>query len=80
MAKPPVSSATRTFGERVRECRHELGVSQETLAACAGLHWTFVSQAERGLRNISLHNLLKLSAGLQVDPARLVTGLEPPES
>ncbi|MET9260318.1 helix-turn-helix transcriptional regulator [Amycolatopsis sp. NPDC004079] len=78
MAKPPVSEAARVLGERVRTFRDDLGISQEKLAALAGVHWTFVSQVERGLRNLNLHNLLKFAAGLQVDPAELVAGLVPP--
>ncbi|MGW7533636.1 helix-turn-helix domain-containing protein [Amycolatopsis sp. NPDC054798] len=78
MAKPPISAATRAVGERVREFRAEAGLSQEQLAELAGVHWTFVSQVERGLRNINLHNLLKFADGLGVNPARLVDGLRPP--
>jgi transcriptional regulator with XRE-family HTH domain len=74
-----MSVATRTFGERVRTRRHELGKSQEQLADDCDLHWTFVGQVERGRRNVSLHNILKLASGLQIDPAELVRGLKPPE-
>jgi transcriptional regulator with XRE-family HTH domain len=75
----PISSATRVFGERVRARRQELGLSQEALADQAGVHWTFLGQVERGQRNLNLHNLLKLAAGLGVDPAELVRGLQPPD-
>ncbi|HYI61521.1 MAG TPA: helix-turn-helix transcriptional regulator [Acidimicrobiales bacterium] len=75
---PPLSSATTTFGQRVRERRHELALSQEKLAVVAGLHWTFVGQVERGQRNLSLHNLLKLAEALGVDPGELVRGLRAP--
>lgn len=75
MATEPLSAATRVFGERVRARRQELGWSQERLAEAVGLHWTFVGQVERGQRNISLRNILKLAAGLQVDPGELVCGL-----
>jgi len=78
MAKPPISAAAHTVGLRVREFRADAGLSQEELAERAGVHWTFVSQVERGLRNINLHNLLKFAAGLDVNPARLVDGLRPP--
>lgn len=74
----PQSSATAEFGSRVRARRQELGLSQEALADIADLHWTFVGQVERGRRNISLHNLLKLAAGLGIDPGELVTGLKAP--
>jgi len=74
----PRSDALRDFGARVREHRQALGLSQEALGDVSGLHWTFVGQVERGRRNLSLHNLLKLAAALQVDPAELVQGLTPP--
>jgi len=52
--------------------REALGLSQEALADQSGVHWTFVGQVERGRRNVSLHNLLKLAKGLGVDPGELV--------
>ena len=79
MAAEPISPAIRVFGERVRARRNELGLSQEALADACGLHWTFVGQVERGRRNLSLHNILKIAAGLQIDPGELVRGLAPPE-
>lgn len=75
----PISPATRVFGERVRACREALGLSQEALAARSGVHWTFLGQVERGRRNLNLHNLLKVAAGLGVDPGELVQGLQPPD-
>jgi transcriptional regulator with XRE-family HTH domain len=75
---PPLSPATKTFGQRVRARRNELGLSQEALAERCGVHWTFLGQVERGQRNLSLHNILKVARGLRVDPAELVKGLNPP--
>ena len=43
----------------------------------AGLHFTYVSSIERGQRNVSLQNILRLAAALSVDPAVLVSGLRP---
>jgi transcriptional regulator with XRE-family HTH domain len=79
MPKQPVSPVTVAFGARVRSRRQELELSQERLADACGLHWTFVGQVERGQRNITLHNILKLAVGLQVDPGELVRGMRPPE-
>jgi transcriptional regulator with XRE-family HTH domain len=76
----PISPATRVLGERIRKRREALGLSQESLAELSAVHWTFLGQVERGRRNLSLHNLLKIAAGLSVDPAELVHGLEAPES
>ncbi|HEV2974779.1 MAG TPA: helix-turn-helix transcriptional regulator [Solirubrobacteraceae bacterium] len=74
----PLSEATRLLGERVRARRTDLGLSQEGLADRCDVHWTFLGQVERGRRNLSLHNLLKLASGLEVDPCELVSGLRPP--
>lgn len=69
------SPATQAFGARVKARRTELGKSQEKLAQDSGLHWTFVGQVERGKRNLSLMNILKLAEGLQIDPGELMKGL-----
>jgi transcriptional regulator with XRE-family HTH domain len=74
----PLSDATRLLGERIRARRESLGLSQEALADRCSIHWTFLGQVERGRRNLSLHNLLKIADGLGVDPAELVRGLSPP--
>ena len=47
------------------------------LAERAGLHFTYVSSVERGERNVSLENIVRLAHALEVDPADLVTGLRP---
>jgi transcriptional regulator with XRE-family HTH domain len=78
VAAEPISAAAKAFGDRVRTHRHDRGESQEELADACGLHWTFVGQVERGRRNVSLHNILKLAHGLEVDPCELVRGLKPP--
>ncbi len=71
------SEAAQVFGHRVRENRLRLGISQETLAQLSDVHWTFIGQVERGTRNLSLHNIIKIAGGLDVDPAVLVAGIGP---
>lgn len=61
------------FGERVRLLRSDRGVSQEELATLAGLHRTYVGSVERGERNVSLVNIVKLAAALEVEASDLVT-------
>lgn len=41
----------------------------------AELHWTYVASVERGERNISLVNIVKLADALGVDPGELLAGL-----
>ena len=65
------------FGGRVRHQRLQQGMSQEALGFAAGLHPTYVSGVERGVRNISLRNIVALAAALKVNPADLVDGLKP---
>jgi len=76
VAAEPISAAAKAFGDRVRTHRHDRGESQEELADACGLHWTFVGQVERGRRNVSLHNILKLAQGLEIDRCELVRGLK----
>ena len=71
---------TVEFGKRVRRRRTKLGISQEELGFRSGLHPTYVSGIERGERNLSLMNLVRLAQGLGVDPAQLVKGLRAPGS
>lgn len=51
--------------------RNRLGISQEELAGRAGLHRTYVSDIERGARNVSLESISKLSRALEVSVATL---------
>jgi transcriptional regulator with XRE-family HTH domain len=74
-AMPILPDATRILGERIRTRRKALRISQEALADRSGLHWTFVGQVERGRRNLTFYNLLKLAAGLDIDAGELVRGL-----
>lgn len=59
------------FGERVRIVRLAMGISQEALAAKAGLHRTYVGSVERGERNVSLDNIHALADALGVDVREL---------
>lgn len=63
------------MGKRARARRAELGLSQMALAERIGLHFTFVSEVERGERNVSLSSLLRLADGLEMNPGDLVDGL-----
>lgn len=64
-----------TFGTAVRRLRIVKGLSQEKLAELTGLHRTYVGGIERGERNPSLLNLLRLAEALEVPLSVLVEGL-----
>src|SRR5258707_8063409 len=56
----------RFFGSAVKRKRAELHISQEELADRAGLHRTYISDVERGARNVSLESIEKLAAALEL--------------
>lgn len=64
------------FGERLRELRKQVGISQEELAHRAGLDRTYVSSCERGRRNLTLECIVKFAAALGVKPSELLARLD----
>lgn len=67
--------ARKLLGERVRQQRTLLGISQEELAFRADIDRTYVSQIERGIGNPSLQILLRLAKVLHTKFAQLVEGM-----
>ena len=56
----------QVVGQKIREARQNLGLSQEKFALVCKLDRTYISDVERGERNISLLNLRKIAKALQV--------------
>ena len=56
----------------LKTLRQAIGISQEELADRAGLHRTYISSIERGMRNVSLENIFQLASALEVDPRELL--------
>ena len=54
------------------EKRQHLGFSQEDLALRAKLHRTYISDVERGERNISIESLRRLSIALGIPMWKLI--------
>ena len=59
------------FGYAVKARREELRLTQEDLADKAGIHRTYLSDIERGTRNVSLVNIERLAAALAVQISEL---------
>jgi len=60
------------FGKRVREERIKQGLSQEALAAKAGVHRTYIGMIERAEKNITLLNIEKISKALKITSNNLI--------
>ena len=54
------------FGNKVRQERTKLGLSQERLAAKAGVHRTYIGMIERAEKNITLENIEKVAKALNL--------------
>jgi len=50
-------------------------MTQEQLAEKADLHWTYISSVERGQRNVTITNVVRIAAALGVRARELVADL-----
>jgi transcriptional regulator with XRE-family HTH domain len=66
------SSLRRTFADNVRARRKELGLSQVELADRAQVHRTFIGHVERAETNVSIDNIDRISAALEVPASELL--------
>lgn len=64
------------FADIVRQTRKRKGFTQDELAKRSGLNRAYISDVERGERNISLGALFSLASGLAVPPSELLTAVE----
>jgi len=67
----PMPESLLPLGSAIKAKRENLGLSQEQLAERCGFDRTYISMLERGKRNPSLLNLVKLAKGLQVPVSKL---------
>lgn len=61
------SDFLKLVGERIRTLRKEKGFTQESLAEKSGIYITYISDIERGERNISMETLEKVIIALEVN-------------
>ena len=65
----------RTIGDRIRDRRTELKLSQQELGDKCELHRTFIGSVERGERNVSILNLRQIARALRTPVSDLVSGI-----
>ncbi|MCP4168608.1 MAG: helix-turn-helix transcriptional regulator [Chloroflexi bacterium] len=71
-AKNASPKARLIFANNLRAFRSKEGLSQEELADMSGLHRTYVGSVERGERNISIDNMERLAAALNLKLSELL--------
>jgi transcriptional regulator with XRE-family HTH domain len=64
------------LGKAIRDRREELGISQERLAEEAGFDRTYISMLERGTRNPSFLNLIKIASGLKTSVSKITVSYD----
>lgn len=62
----------KRVGANIKRLREAQGISQEELADRSGLHRTYVSQVERGVKNATIASLDRIATGLKVPLTDLV--------
>ena len=63
------------FGLTIQRRRHQMGLSQEEIAARAGVHRTYFADVERGTRNVGLRNIVAIARGLGIKTSDLLKGV-----
>ena len=64
------------LGRVLAEKRREMGLSQEGLGFECGLHRTYISQIERGLKSPTVRVLFALASALKTKPSDLLRLVE----
>lgn len=65
----------KRFGNRVRELRLSLNLSQEKFSLLINMDRTYLASVEKGKRNISLENIEKIANGLNITLEELFKGI-----
>ena len=65
-----------TIGATIAQLRDDRNLSQEALANLCGVHRTYISQLERGLKNPTLNVLQKIAKALDIPLSVLIERYE----
>ncbi len=76
MGKRARADIRERFGFAVKDRRESLGLTQEEFAERAGIHRTYLSDIERGTRNVSLINIERVAQGLSMKLSELFQAVE----
>lgn len=71
-----MSKIAKSIGQRIRNYRIKLGLTQEKLAELSGCHPTYIGQLERGEKNATLESIEKISFALGIPLSQLFEKLD----
>ena len=66
-----MSDIAKVIGQRIRNYRTAVGLSQEKLAELSGCHPTYIGQLERGEKNATVESIEKIASALNVSLSKL---------
>ena len=70
-----MSDIAKIIGQRIRNNRNKLGLSQEKLAEFSGCHHTYIGQLERGEKNATVESVEKIAVALDLPLSKLFENL-----
>lgn len=70
-----MSELAKIIGQRIRNYRTELGLSQEKLAELSSCHPTYIGQLERGEKNATVESIEKVAKALKISLPKLFENL-----
>ena len=73
---PKRNPVLAAFGQNVRKRRDQKALTQEALAEKAELDRTYISDVERGARNVSMMSMLRIARALGTTVSELTRGIK----
>lgn len=67
---------TQSIAKQLSQYRNISGFSQEKLAELSGVHRTYISQIERGLKSPTLETIFKICFALKIKPNQFIKDIE----
>ena len=71
-----MGAVKRCLGARIRLMRRQMNMSQTRFGVMVGLGRSSISAIERGLRSVTIENLVRISAGLDMTLSELFDGVD----
>lgn len=71
-----IAKERRALGRRISLLRQERGLSQYRFSAMVGINRSYLIDVEKGRRNVSVDNLIRIAQGLGIPLSELTKGVD----